>query len=323
MSSCTAQAWLSQGPFAGISGLCLLLKELAREFEGLLDSVTTCAKDFDSIVSLADDHVAVSQHSQVFIVDPQSGRTVAQVHANACAMALVGDRLVTGSFDCKLWTWDLVTATGTATCTSVKTIKAGQFAHGSGPFSIRPLPNQQVALYIGSELQVWDLSTGVFLYDLEALHKQRIRCLVGLPDGKLVFALDRVLQVYEDGQFLYKRRVPTKKHVTHLAASERWLASIGYDKVIHMWDTDKVTLLFVISTCPVPYLGRNQVAFLPDGKLACMSLADPRCINIFDLNHQGALWKTCQRPSLVRALTALPHGKLLSCHGNGDFCTWV
>ena len=323
--------WLFDGPLVGIGGLCSIVMEFAREFEGRLKTRLTGAERCRSIIELPDDRIALSMFDQITIVDLRSQQrvhSIPEVLENSSGMVMCGDELVTSSHGLKVSSWHLLTASRT----SVRGIPNGhQIMPGYGAYKLCSLPNCKMALYSCAEgtVRVWDMATGAYLYDITALNKKTIRSVAALPDGRLVVAVNHILYVYDDGEFCFKRRVPTKKTVTHLRVGGKWFASSGRDHMIHVWDAENLTLQFAIPNVTTHEGQPNSFAILPEGKLA--AIVENRHVCMYDLHNGGQLLQTLTRPHItptrqlaygVMAIVPLQRGQLLTHHADGEVCTW-
>ncbi len=227
------------------------------------------------------------------------------------ALAVLPDgHVVSGSDDCMVRVWDLLT--GETTCTLE--------GHSESVTAVAVLPDGRVVSgSVDRNLRAWDLAIGETTCILEG-HSEWVRAVAVLPDGRVISGSDdRTLRVWDlaTGETTCTLKGHSALVTAVVVLPDGRVVSGSDDRTLRVWD---LATGETIRTLEGHSGWVHAVAVLPDGRVASGS-AD-RTLRVWDLATGEATCTLEGHSDWVAAAAVLPNGRIASGSADRTLRVW-
>jgi WD40 repeat protein len=227
-----------------------------------------------------------------------------------CFAMLPDGRLVSGSSDNTLKTWDV----DSLQCLTTPS------EHMYGIWCLAVLPDGRlVSGSADNTLKIWDVASLQWLARLTE-HSNWVRCLTVLPDGRLVSgSFDNTLKIWNVTSLQCLATLLGHSNGVRCLSllPDGRLVSGASDKTLKIWDVASLQCLATLSGHTDSVL---CLTILPDGRLVSGS-AD-NTLKIWDVASQQCLATLSGHTDSVWCISLLPDGRLVSGSDDGTLKIW-
>jgi predicted Zn finger-like uncharacterized protein len=238
---------------------------------------------------------------------PTSGRCIRTIKGHTHGVSSVsfspdGRHAVSGSYDKKLWLWEV------ATGRCLRTLEG----HTESVLSVSFSPDGRLALSGGYDktLRLWDVATGGCLRTFEG-HAERVNSVSFSPDGRqtLSGSDDNTLRLWEVATGRCLRTFEGHGNdvcSVSFSPDGRLALSGGCDETLRLWDVSTGRCL---RTFEAHDHGVESISFSPDGRLALSGSGD-KTLRLWEVATSRCLRTFEGHAAIVNSALFSPDGRL-------------